>query len=216
MIERTSVRDKQEPPLQDNCSDTLSVPVALTETINVNMNDITSNGGASLTITQTTKCPADDDNHKSTVTSDVSSPTETADDDAHPSDSDMKMVVVENPSQTSENTYAQIDKTRKDLKRREVSRYEQVLGFGPKIGLVENLTGSDTFMFENDLYAKVTLEPPTSQIPEIVNETIHGHINYISDKKTENNCECMDSNGSPKGKMKEELKENTHTQLEKT
>ena len=201
-LERMSVRDEKKPSLPGNCSDITNVPVAST-----------SNGAASLTIAQTTKSPVDEDNDKSTATSDVFTPPETTDDDAQISGSETKMVVQDTP-QNSENTYAQIDKTRKDFKRRAVSRYEQVLGFGPKLGLVENLTGSDTFMCENDLYAKVTLEP-TSKIPEIVNETINCDINDISDEKTENNCECVDSNGSPKEEMGEELKENTHTQLEK-
>ena len=192
-------KDKQK-HLRNACSDAESVPM---------------NGGTPLTIAQTiSKSIVDEDSDKSTVTIDVSSPTETTDDDVHTSGSETKIVVVENPSQNSENTYAQIDKTRKDFKRKEMSRYEQVLGFGSRIDRVENLTGSDTFMCENDLYAKVTLEP-TSKNPEIVNETIDADINDISGEKTENNCECVDSNGSPKEEMREELNGNTDTQLKK-
>ena len=196
VVDGMPVRDQQKPPLQNNCSDTKSELV----------NDATS-----LTIEQSiAKIPV----NKKSVTFDVSTPTETTDDDTHASGPDRK-VVVRNPSHNSENTYAQIDKTRKDFKRKEMSKYEQVLGFGSRIDRVENLTGSDTFMCENDLYCKVTLEPQKSKISEIETETVNVDMNDISDGKTEKKCECMDSNGSLKDEMREELNENTDTQLEK-
>ena len=200
VVERMSVGDKQEHPQRNTCNDDKSEP---------------ANDGISLAIAHTiAKSPVNEDNNKSTVTNDMCLPTEITDDDVHVSGSETKMV-VENLSKNSDNTYAQIDKTRKDLKRKEVSKYEQVLGFVPRIDHVENLTGSDTFMSENDLYGKVIPQSQPSKTPEMLNETIRVDTNNISDAETGNNCECVDSNGSPKEEMKEELKENTYTRLEK-
>ena len=171
----------------------------------------TSNGEASLTIAHTiAKSPMDEDTNKSKATGDVSSSTTTIDDNVHASGSETK-AVVENP-QNSENTYAQIDKTHKDLKRREVSGYEKVLGFAPRIDRVENLTGSDTFMCENDLYGKVVSQSQPSKT-EILNEEKLVDMNDASDGNTENTCKCTDSNGSSKEEMRE-LNENTDTQHE--
>ena len=201
-MERLSVQNKEKFLQQNTCSDAESVPVTSI-----------SNGEASLTIAHTiVKLPVDEDN-KCTTTSDVSSSTKITDDNVHASNSETKNI-VENASQNSENTYAQIDKTHKNLKRREVSGYEKVLGFAPRIDQVENLTGSDTFMCENDLYGKAISQSQPSKT-EILNEAMSIDMNDASDRKAENNCEYIDSNGSIKEEMREEHKKNTDTQLEK-
>ena len=204
-MEKLSVQNEEKFLQRNTCINAKSVPV--TSTLNGESSHHTH------TAHTIAKSPVDEDKNKSTATGDVSSSTNITDDNVHASNSETK-VVAENPSQNSENTYAQIDKSRRDLKRREVSGYEKVLGFAPRIDQVENLTGSDTFMCENDLYGKIIsqLQPLKS---EILNEAMSGDMKDTSDQRTENNCDSTDSNGSPKEEMREELNENTETQLEK-